>query len=281
VYLIAAELAHADSIPAPPALPPIPGNVTVQRNISYGQYPQTVLDVFVPNASSAKRRTGVIVIHGGGWVNFTKETVVTKLVLPWLAKDCVVANVDYRLAGVSPAPAAVTDVLTAAAWFRKNASRWNVDPRHIIVTGESAGGHLALMVGMTPKRAHLGPATKVAAVVNFYGITDVEDQLQGVNMQDYAVRWVPEQENRFELARRVSPMTYVRKNVPAVLTIHGNADEVVPYDHGVQLTKALRQDGADAEMIAVPNGGHGFTPDRMAKLYPEIFQFLIKRRILK
>jgi Dipeptidyl aminopeptidases/acylaminoacyl-peptidases len=88
-----------------------------------------------------------------------------------------------------------------------------------------------------------GTTHKVAAVINFYGITDVEDQLQGEHMRKYAVTWVPEREGRFELARRLSPMTYIRKDVPPILTIHGNADETVPYEHGVSLTKALRDAG--------------------------------------
>jgi acetyl esterase/lipase len=263
------------------APPVIPDTVSVQRGISYDQYPQTVLDIYQPKALPKGRRPGVLVIHGGGWTEGSKDAVVEKFVLPWVAQGFVVANVEYRLAGVAPAPAAVSDVLKAADWFRRNGNRWNVDTRHIVATGGSAGGHLALMAGMTPKKAHLGPTHKVAAVINFYGITDVEDQLQGEHMQGYAVTWVPEQEGRFELARRLSPMTYIRKDVPPILTIHGNADETVPYEHGVSLTKALRDVGGDAEMINVPYGAHGFPMEKMNELYVQVFQFLKKRRIMK
>ena len=263
------------------APPVIPDNISVQRGISYDQYPQTVLDIYQPKALPNGKRPGVLVIHGGGWTEGSKDAVVEKFVLPWVAQGFVVANVEYRLASVAPAPAAVCDVLKAADWFRKNGNRWNVDTRHIVATGGSAGGHLALMAGMTQKKAHLGPTHKVAAVINFYGITDVEDQLQGEHMQGYAVTWVPEQEGRFELARRLSPMTYIRKDVPPILTIHGNADETVPYEHGVSLTKALRDVGGDAEMINVPYGTHGFPMEKMNELYVQVFQFLKKRRIMK
>src|SRR5260370_41710584 len=101
-----------------------------------------------------------------------------------------------RLANVALAPAAVTDVLKAAQWFHKNAKKYHVDPKRIVVTGDSAGGHLALMVAMTPRSARLGPPTHVAAVVNFFGITDVADQLEGPSIQKYAVTWVPEQRDR-------------------------------------------------------------------------------------
>ena len=214
-------------------------------------------------------------------MNGTKEAVIERLVLPWLSKGCVVANVEYRLAKVAPAPAAVEDVLQAAEWFRKNAARWNVDKDRIVAIGTSAGGHLALMTGLTPKSARFGPIGNVSAVINFYGITDVEDQLGGANMQKYAVTWVAEGEGRAELARRVSPVSYVREDVPPILTLHGTADETVPYEHGVRITKMLRDAGADAEMISVSEGKHGFPKEKMDQLYLQIFAFLSKRGILK
>ena len=275
--LLVSAICLAQTPSAPPAVP----NASLDANISYDSYPQTKLDIYSPRSAGTGKRPAVIVIHGGGWVNGTKESKAPKHVSPFIEQGFVVVNVEYRLAAVAPAPAAVNDVLKAAWWVKDNAPRWNIDTKRIVVTGDSAGGHLALMVGMTPKSAKLGPTTKVAAVVNFYGITDVEDQLQGVNMRNYAVTWLPEQEGRMDLARKLSPLSYVRKDVPAILTLHGNADETVPYDHGVLLTKALRDVKADAEMISVPGGKHGFTPDEMAKLWPQIFEFLRKRGILK
>ena len=268
---------------AAPGRRALPDGVTVESNLSYSQFPETVMDVYQSkNAMASGKRPGVIVFHGGGWISGTKDSTIENFVIPYLEHGFVVANVEYRLAGAALAPAAVSDALQAASWFRNNAHRWNMDPRRIVATGESAGGHLALMVGMTSKSAHLGPVRKVAAVINFYGITDVEDQLQGENKRDYAMQWIPEQKGRYDLARRLSPLTEVRKkNVPPILSIHGNADEVVPYDHSIELTRTLRNVYADAEMIAVPNGGHGFSPERMSWIYPQIFEFLRRRRILK
>jgi acetyl esterase/lipase len=264
------------------AAPDLPAGVAVERDISYGAHPENVLDIFVPANAPAKQRCGVLAIHGGGWVNGTRDGAVQTLVVPWLSQGCVVANVEYRLAKSATAPAAVADVLEAARFFQQNARRWAVDRSRIIATGTSAGGHLALMVGLTPKSANLGPKSDVAAVVNFYGITDVEDQLGGPNMQKYAVTWVPESATgRMELARRVSPITYVRKDVPPVLTLHGTADMTVPYEHGVQLTKALRDAGADAELIAVADAGHGFPKEKLDQLYQQIFDFATRRDILR
>lgn len=259
----------------------LPGGYAIEKNIQYDRYPETVLDVIQPKTAAAGKRPGVIVIHGGGWVEGSKETMVERYVVPYLQEGFVVCNVEYRLAKTAKAPAAVNDVLNAAAWFEQNAKRYNVDTRRIVVTGGSAGGHLALMVGMTPKSAHLGPPAHVAAVINFYGITDVEDQLQGRNKRDYAVQWIPTGQDSWDIARRVSPVAYIRRDVPPILTIHGNADETVPYEQGIELTRQLRQAGADAELIPVPNGGHGFTPEEMDKIYPQIWDFLRKRGILK
>lgn len=137
------------------------------------------------------------------------------------------------------------------------------------------------MVGLTPKKAKLGPTGRIAAVINFYGITDVQDQLEGQNMRNYAVTWVPESlPDRQELSRRISPVSWVGKHMPPVLTIHGDADPTVPYEHGVDLTKELRNAGNDAEMIPIRQGGHGnFTPAQFADIYVQIFEFLARRKI--
>ena len=250
----------------------------MEQNIAYDKYPQTVLDVYVPSgAGPGKRVCGVLNFHGGGWTSGSKEAVVGPNVIPWLEKGCVVANVEYRLATVAPAPAAVQDALQAAAWFRRNASKYGVDSKHIVASGRSAGAHLALMTAMTPKSAKFGPVKKVAAVVNFFGITDVEDEMGGVNEQPYAITWVPQMEGRMELARRVSPLTWVRKKLPPVLTLHGTADATVPYEQGVRLTKALRDGGSDAEMLSISNAGHGEPWEKFSANWPQIFEFLRRR----
>jgi acetyl esterase/lipase len=259
---------------------PVPDYATIEANIPYDQFPQTVLDVISPKAPSKDKRPAVIAIHGGGWVGGSKAAFLER-VLPWVEAGFVLVNVEYRLAGVAPAPAAATDVLKATEWFRKNAKRWNADPKRIVVTGGSAGGHLALVVGLAPKSARLGPEVEIAAVVNLYGITDVEDMLAGPNKSDFALKWIPNNPESADLARRLSPIGYVRKDVPPVLSIHGTADETVPYEHAVNLTKALRDAGADAEMISVPNGQHPLSKEQMTAAYPQIWDFLRRRGILK
>lgn len=255
----------------------LPNGVKVHENVAYDAHPQTVMDIYEPPTPGP--HPAVIVIHGGGWIAGNKAGMMGNFVARYLEKNFVVANVEYRLAAVAKAPAAVEDALKAADFFLSNASKYGADAKRVAVTGGSAGGHLALMVGMTPKSAKLGKPVKVQAVVNFYGITDVDDQLHGPNEQEYATTWVPEGPDRTALARRVSPMTYVRKDVPPILTIHGDADKTVPYEHGVKLTRALTTAGAKAEMIPVPKGAHGFPPATLDTLYPQIFEFLAKNGV--
>jgi len=254
-------------------------NYQIEANIRYSLHAETVLDIVQARAPALKNRPGVIVIHGGGWIGGDKESMLETFCLPFVDHGFVVANVEYRLANVATAPAAVNDVLEAAKWFRDRAADYKVDPSQIIVTGNSAGGHLAMMVGMAPESAGLGPSIKVAAIVNFYGISDVPDQLQGPHLQTYAVNWIPEQPGRMELAKKLSPITYVRKGLPPVLSIHGDADPVVPYDQSVRLTRELKAAGDHAELITVPAGQHGFPPDEMNQLWPRIFKWLKKHKI--
>jgi len=252
----------------------LPDWVSVTPDIPYDRYSQTVLDVMRPKDRYAGKRPGVLVIHGGGWVRLRKERNVAGFCLPYLERGFVAANVEYRLANAAPAPAAVRDVLRAAAWFRRHAAAYGVDDAKIVVTGESAGAHLALMVAMTPESAGFGPAARVAAVVDVFGVTDVADLLTGPNARWYTQEWIPEQPGRLDLARRLSPLTYVRTGLPPVLIVHGDADRSVPYEHAVRLDGALRSAGVDVERITVPNGKHGFTVAEWNELLPRTFAFL-------
>jgi acetyl esterase/lipase len=221
-------------------------------------------------------------IHGGGWRGGSKESSVLRL-LPWLEKGWAVVNVQYRLAEVSLAPAAVEDCLCALRWVIRNAEEYDIDPDRIVVTGNSAGGHLALTTGMVPASAGLDrecPGNEdlsVAAIINWYGITDVGDLLHGPNMKTYAVTWMGSMPNRFEIAERVSPLTYVRDGLPPILTIHGDADPTVPYQHGIRLQEELTKAGVSNELHTVRGGGHGgFNREETVEIFDTIDRFLTK-----
>jgi acetyl esterase/lipase len=221
-------------------------------------------------------------IHGGGWTGGAKETQITEF-MPWLEMGFNVVNVEYRLAKVSLAPAAVEDCLCALRYVATHAKTYGIDPAKLVVSGGSAGGHLSLTTGMLPESAGLDrecpgvPLPKVAGIVNFYGITDVGDLLDGPNLKNYAVAWMGSMPNRMEIARRVSPLTYVRADLPPILTIHGDADPTVPYTHAQRLHKALTEAGVDNKLLTIPGGKHGsFKPEERTKIYETIREFLNK-----
>src|ERR1700682_3029902 len=132
------------------------------------------LDMYQARGQNSPQAT-VIYIHGGGWTAGSKEASVLTL-LPYFEMGWDVVKVGHRLARVSLAPAAVEDCLCALRWVIHNAKEYNIDTSRIVVTGNSAGGHLALTTGMIPASAGLdrqwpGPGElKVGAVVNGYGI---------------------------------------------------------------------------------------------------------------
>lgn len=254
------------------------------------------LDLYVRRGSTTPQPT-LIFFHGGGWTGGTKEQRAFAI-QPYLAMGLNVVNVEYRLAKVALAPAAVEDCRCALKWVLSRAREYGIDPQKIVVAGDSAGGHLALTTGFLPASAgldrecaradSLGPdpvpaEMKVAAVVNWYGISDVNELLDGANMKTYAVTWLGSQANRDEVAKRVSPQTYVRAGLPPVLTIHGDADPTVPYSQSVRLHKMLGSAGVANELMTIPGGKHGLdccNLEQRTKVYQTIQAFLRKHGIL-
>jgi acetyl esterase/lipase len=246
------------------------------------------LDLYVTRAADKPLPT-VIFIHGGGWTGGTKEGRDIGGVLPYLNMGMNVVNVEYRLARVAPAPAAVEDCRCALRWVIQHAKEYGIDPNRLVVAGESAGGHLALTTGMLPAAAGLdrqcpGPDNlKVAAIVNWYGISDVNELLDGPNMKAYAVTWLGSAADREQIARRVSPLAYVRAGLPPVITIHGDADPTVPYTQSVRLHKALADAGVANELVTMPGGKHGFDCCDLAhriEAYTKIRDFLTRYHVL-
>jgi acetyl esterase/lipase len=228
----------------------------------------------------------LVYIHGGGWIFGTKEGSVLQF-LPFLEKGWTVVNVEYRMASSSLAPAAVEDTRCALRWVYRNAAQWHFDTSKIVLTGHSAGGHLSLITGMLPEGTGLDnqcygdEKLNVAAIINWYGITDVNDLIKGSNLKNYAVQWMGSQQNAEEIARRVSPLTYVRAGLPPILTIHGDKDDVVPYSHATRLKEALDNAKVPNQLLTIKGGGHGgFSQADYVKSYETIWAFLRQYKIM-
>lgn len=240
---------------------------------------ESKLDLYVPRNATAATPV-LMYFHGGFWVRGSKDASMLNI-LPYLEMGWAVVNVGYRLGRISLAPAAVEDARCALRWVVRNAATYRLDTTRIVTTGHSAGGHLSLMTGMLTPDAGLddrcpGPEPlSVAAIIDWYGPTDVGDQLEGPHRQNAVVEWFGGMPNRFEVAERVSPLTYVRADLPPILTIHGDADTTVPYEHAVRLHAALEAAGAKHELHTVPGGAHGgFTRDQTVTIFQTINRFL-------
>jgi acetyl esterase/lipase len=262
----------------------------ITPNVTYLSGPNwsSHLDLFLVKGSPRPVPT-LLFIHGGGWANLSKE-LRTIAILPYLEMGMNVVNVEYRLLKVAPAPAAVEDCRCALRWVVERAKEYNVDVDHVVMAGESSGGHLALMTGMATAAAGFdgrcqGAAEPaVAAIVNWFGISDMTDLLQGPNLKPYAVAWLADAPERERLATRLSPVTYVRKTgVPPILTIHGDADSTVPYAQSVRFHRALTDAGVPNDLLTIAGGKHAADccdiPQR-TMAYVKIRDFLIQHHVL-
>jgi acetyl esterase/lipase len=273
------------------------GEYDVIPNITYATANNTELklDLYEPRNHASPLPT-LVLFHGGGWVAGQKERNVFQL-LPYLALGWAVVNVEYRLAGNSPAPAAVEDCRCALRWIGAHAKQYNFDTSRIVLTGGSAGGHLALITGMLPAgtpfdrqcpteersrwKEGTGQQTRVAAIVNWYGITDVADLLDGPNAKHYAIEWFGSMSNAKELARQLSPLTYVRPGLPPIISIQGDQDDVVPYNQALRLHAALDKAGVPNRLIPIAGARHGgFSRQALIDSYAAVREFLRKHGIL-
>ncbi len=192
---------------------PDTNNSKVEGNIKIGEKAVQLVDMMYPKdmvkndkSPTAKKYPGVVMFHGGGWIRTSKSTMST-FFNRYLDHGFVVCNAEYRLGDstgqftpeFAAAPAAVQDALAAAKWFYDHADEYNVDKDRIVVTGASAGGHLALMVGLCNDEK-VGPIAgkdfRIAAIVNGYGCVDVPTLLAKQGEKGFAAQWIPAGPNR-------------------------------------------------------------------------------------
>ena len=275
----------------------ISSHYDVLPNITYGIADNYELKLDVYRPTTAKAPTPVVMlIHGGGWIRHDKEGEVMSL-LPYLEMGWAAVNVEYRVARVSLAPAAVEDCRCALHWIGRNAAKYNFDIGKVVVTGASAGGHLALTTAMIPSSAGFdnrcvsqddskwsGPwpdiTPNVAAVINWVGATDVDDLLHGPNIRSWAVSWLGSQPDREQMAKRVSPINYVRAGLPPILSIHGNGDPIAPYAQAVRFHEALTKVGVRNQLLTISSNTHGdFTDEQTLEVYRVIREFLLKSNL--
>lgn len=241
----------------------LPSGYTFQSNVIYTTADNWngTMDIYLP-PPSGKPVAIIINIHGGGWVKSNKESQ-RGLFDNFFACGYAVANVEYRLADVKPAPAAIEDVRCAMAYLVQNASKLHIDTSKFVMMGVSAGAHLALMAGLLEndqvfsKRCQQANSIKVAAIIDKSGIADVAGVLKGDNRRKWAVTWIGDKTSNQDFVKSVSPIYYINKNSPPVFIVHSSADPVVPYQQSLELNQKLKDLKVKTELITVSEKAHG------------------------
>ncbi len=210
-------------------------------------------------------RPALVIIHGGAWQSLDKDY------LTWWAKDAarrgyVVFNINYRLAQEAKYPAAVEDCQAAIRWVRARARIYHVDLARVGVWGESAGGHLASMMGLLDSRDPRMPgmSSRATCVVNFYGVADLavtelpEEFTKQFDFVAMCENFIGKKHSEApELFAEASPVHRVTKEACPFLIVHGDADFIVPYVQSVKLVEKLKEAGVEVTLHTVKGGAHG------------------------
>jgi acetyl esterase/lipase len=242
------------------AEPPVPVDIVVYHNLSYreGRSRQWTLDLAMKKDSRGRPRPGIVVIHGGGWIEGDKSSFASREhgvpgnIVDFAAIGFVAATINYRLAAEAPFPAALEDCKNAVRWMRAHAREYHLDPGRIGAYGNSAGGHLAMLLGMIDKDAHLegdGPyqdqSSLVQAVVSDSGPIDLLDQYRRGALRQVVERFMegPPEGDRAAVYRRASPADQINPRTPPLLLIYGVEDAQVPVETADRFVLALGRAG--------------------------------------
>ncbi|MHB1193581.1 MAG: alpha/beta hydrolase fold domain-containing protein [Longimicrobiales bacterium] len=248
------------------------------------------LDLHVPAGSGGPWPTFVF-FHGGGWIIGGRETVSLHL-LPWMERGWATVNVEYRLAREARAPAAVWDARHAVRWVFEHAGEHGFDTERVVLGGFSSGGHLALMAGVggallpeadgedaRPASIDDGAEPRVAAVVSWFGISDVAALVEGERPRAFARHWLGARPDFVELAHALSPVERIGPHTPPILSVHGDRDPVVPFAQSERLHRVLDRAGVPNRLHVVPGGGHGdWDVETWDRAYAAVVGFVEGRR---
>lgn len=245
------------------------------------------LDLFIPDVG--KKWPLIIWVHGGGFCTGSKKDHVP---LAYLERGFAVASLNYRLSQDAIFPAQIQDVKAAVRWLRANAKKYRLNPNRFGAWGESAGGHLVAMLGLTGNTntfdagEYLEISSQVQAVVDYFGPTDFlqmdtqrlprgmihdspdspESKLVGGAIQAHQDR-----------VARANPITCVTRDAPPFLIVHGDRDPLVPYQQSVILNDALVAHGVPVSFYTVIGGGHGnFQDPQVAEITLKFFEQHLK-----
>ena len=211
----------------------------------------------------------LVQIHGGGWVIGSKNEQGLPLMYEMARQGWVCASVDYRLSPHATFPDHLVDVKAALVWLRQHAEQYGIDPNFVVVTGGSAGGHLAALVALTPNEPAYQPGfeaadTAVQGAVLMYGVYDLVDRFRTFRNPDIhhlleTKVFKASLEEAPELYERASPIALVGPQAPPMCIVHGNLDSLVPVEQARHFVSALRAVSRQPVVYAeIPGAQHAF-----------------------
>ena len=284
VSLVFAQQGPSVKKGSPPPTP-VPAGVKATRDIEYvkGGSKAQALDVFAPEKADGALPL-IVWIHGGAWSGGDKRL---GMALAETTRGYVVASINYRLSGEAKWPAQIFDCKAAVRFLRANAKTYNIDPDRIGVWGSSAGGHLVAMLGTSGDVKELegdlgnpGVSSRVQAVCDFCGPTDftvVDKFPNGAVGPVTQLIGGPIAEN-LEKTKTANPITYVTKDDPPFLIMHGDQDKTVPINQSELLNEALKKAGVWVKFEPVKGAGHGFGGPEIMKTVEQFFDEKLKEK---
>lgn len=229
------------------------------------------LDVYRPRTRPADfaRAPVLLFVHGGAWVIGNKEAQGLQLLHRLAALGWVGVNINYRLSPRATFPDHLVDVKRALRWVREHVAEYGGDPSFVLLSGGSAGGHLASLAALTAGERAYQPGfeevdTQVAGCIPFYGVFDLVDRhgsYRNPGMRNLVSRLVMKSrpEEAPEAWERASPIAQVHEDAPPFLVVHGERDTLVPVGQARHFVAALRaRSRAHVAYSELPGAQHAF-----------------------
>jgi len=248
----------------------VPEGVQAHRDLAYvaDGHERQKLDLYLPEKADGPLPL-IIWVHGGGWQNGSKDGC-PPLRNGYAGRGYAVASINYRLSSHATFPAQIEDCKAAIRWLRTHAKEYNLDPNRFGVWGSSAGGHLVALLGTSGDvksfdvGVNLDQSSRVQAVCDYYGPTDFMAFVTTPGYERHASANAPEVkllggtivENQ-DKAKRASPVTFVSRDDPPFLIVHGDKDPTVPINQSQLLFDALKRAGVSVHFHTIKGAGHG------------------------